>query len=153
MALRHGVGELSVAPIMVVLADDHVAMRRSLRLLLDGERGIQVVAEAGDAATAARHVRDLRPHVLVVDMGLGASDSAGPALRSGLELATFVRTNTPETQVVLITMQEHRGFVRRALAAGALGFVRKDRAETELPDAVRAASRGEPYTSATLIGV
>jgi DNA-binding NarL/FixJ family response regulator len=139
------------APILVVLADDHVAMRRSLRLLLDGELGIRVVAEAADLGDAARLLSDHRPHVLVLDLGLSArpgSEFGG----TGLEFTMFVRSSAPATQVVLVTMQEHGGFVSRAFDAGALGFVRKDLAEAELPDAVRAAARGERYSSARFVG-
>jgi len=147
----HGVG--SGVPILVVLAEDHDAMRRSLRRLLDGEDGIRVVAEANDIASAAEHVRHHRPHVLVLEISLTSREHSDGLRQSGLELTVYVRANSPETQVVLITMQEHGGFARRALEAGAAGFVRKDLAEVELPDAVRAAARGERYTSGHFSGI
>lgn len=133
-------------PILVVLADDHVSMRRTLRLLLDSEKGIRVVAEASDLGAVVDHVDAYRPHVLVLDHQLpsgGAPELAG----LGLGFATHVRMRSPATQVVLVTMQEHGAFMRRAIEAGALGLVRKDQAETELLDAVRAAARGERYMS------
>jgi DNA-binding NarL/FixJ family response regulator len=145
-------GEGQPRPIRVVLAEDHIRMRRSLRLLLDSEHGVLVVAEAADIPTAARHVLDHRPQVLVLDMGMAAQDASAGLGRSGLELTSFVRTAAPETQVVLMTMQEHPGLVRRALEAGAVGLVRKDLAESELPEAVRAAASGAVYARQHLSG-
>lgn len=136
-------------PILVVLADDHQTMRRNLRALLDGERDIEVVAEAGDLTTAAREVRTRVPHVLVIDLRLRI-ESAIAHSGSGLELTTLVRSQTPCTQVVVVTMQENEAFVSKAVSAGAVGFVRKELAETELVDAVRAAARGERFTSSRL---
>ncbi len=133
--------------ILVVLADDHEVMRRNLKALLDGEQDIRVVAEAGDLAAAARQVREHAPHVLVLDLRL-RDESAGGLRGSGLELTALVRSQMPGTQVVVVTMQENEAFVNKAADAGAVGFVRKDLAETELVDAVRAAARGERYTSA-----
>jgi DNA-binding NarL/FixJ family response regulator len=139
------------APILVVLADDHAGMRRTLRLLLDGEEGIRVVAEAGDLPDAARQVYDHRPHVLVLDTNLRQATDTGLGANV-LEFTASLRATAHRTQVVLVTMQEHGAFVPRAFDAGALGFVRKDLAEAELPDAVRAAARGERYASARFVG-
>jgi DNA-binding NarL/FixJ family response regulator len=142
----------SRAPIQVVIADDHVTMRKSLRLLLEGEPDISVVAEAGDLGEAARGVHDLRPNVLVIDPGLARA--ANPTYAgTGLELTAFVRAIAPEAQVVLVTMHEHRAFAEQALDAVVLGVIRKDLAENELPDAVRAAARGERYTSTHFLGL
>jgi DNA-binding NarL/FixJ family response regulator len=145
-------GEGQRRPIRVVLAEDHAGMRRSLRLLLNSERGMLVVAEAADLLTAARHVLDHKPQVLVLDMGMAAQNGPAGLRRSGLELTSFVRTAAPETQVVLMTMQEHPGLVRRALEAGAVCLVRKDLAESGLPEAVRAAARRDAYASKHLSG-
>ena len=139
-------------PILVVLAEDHVPMRRTLRLLLERESGIRVVAEAGDLSMVERHVEEHRPHVLVLDHGLPSGPDAA-FVGTGIEFVAFVRARVPQTQIVLVTMQEHRAFMHRALDAGALGIVRKDMAETELPDAVRAAARGERYTSSHMLGI
>ena len=142
---------LTPTPILVVLAEDHVSMRRSLRLLLDSENGIRVVAEASDLRAVVDYVDAYRPHVLVLDHRLPTG--ADPDLAGlGLGFTTHVRLRSPATQVVFVTMQEHGAFMRRAIEAGALGFVRKDMAETELPDAVRAAARGERYMSSHMLG-
>lgn len=132
-------GHAATGTIRVVLADDHVPMRRSLRLLLEGEQGLEVVAEADDHASAARHVHGHRPQVLVLDLGL-RNGSSIEAIRSLSERA-------PQTKIVILTMEDNPVFAQRTLTAGAIGFVAKDLADVELPDAIRAAARGEEYVS------
>ena len=127
------------APIRVVLADDHALMRRGLRLLLDGEEGVEVIAEAGDQAAVARHVQDHQPQVLVLDLNM----PGGP----GVEAISRLRERVPDTQIVVMTMEDNPVFAQRAFAAGAIGFVAKDRGDDELPRAVRAAARGEEFVS------
>jgi two-component system response regulator NreC len=122
-----------------MLADDYASMRRSLRLLLDGEAGIDVVAEAGDLSTVVRHVHGHTPHVLVLDLRMPGGSS--------IETIRRLREQVPDTEIVALTMEQSPGFAQRALAAGAVGFVLKDRGATELPAAVRCAARGEEYVS------
>jgi two-component system response regulator NreC len=124
-------------PIRVVLADDHAFMRRSLRLVLDGEQGLEVVAEAEDLASVVRHLHEHEPHVLVLDLNLPGE--------YGIATIGQLRKRMPQTQLVVLTMHAHSGFAQRAQAAGALGFVLKDSADTTLGEAVRAAARGESY--------
>ncbi|HEV2998253.1 MAG TPA: response regulator transcription factor [Solirubrobacteraceae bacterium] len=123
----------------MVLADDHAFMRRSLRLLLDGERDLRVVAETDDLASAVRHVHGHQPQVLVLDLSMPDGSS--------VETIGLVRARVRDTQVVVLTMDDNPVFAQRALAAGALGYVLKDQADVGLPLAVRAAVRGEEYVS------
>lgn len=127
------------SPIRVVLADDHALMIRSLGLLLEGEDDIDVIAEVGDLASAQQHVRSMSPHVLVLDLRLPGG--------SGIEMIRTLRDQTPETQIVVLTMKDNPVFAEHALASGALGFVLKELADVELPQAVRAAAAGEEYLS------
>jgi two-component system response regulator NreC len=127
------------AQIRVLLADDHALMRRSLRLLLDGEKGMEVVAEASDLAAVARHVHAHEPQVLVLDLGMPDGSS--------IDAISRLRERAAGTQIVVMTMDENPVFAQRAFAAGALGFVAKDLADAELPLAVRAAARGEEFVS------
>jgi two-component system response regulator NreC len=127
------------SPIRVVLADDHALMRSSLRLLLEGEDGVEVIGEAGDMASVLRHVHGQRPDVLVLDLLLPGSSS--------VETISKLRERAPDTQVVVLTMKDNPVFAQHALASGALGFVLKELADSELPLAVRAAARGEEYVS------
>ncbi len=114
-------------------------MRRSLRLLLDGEEGVEVIAEAGDMTSALQHVNGHRPHVLVLDLRMSGT--------SNIQTIGKLRERAPETQIVVLTMDENPVFAQHALASGAVGFVLKDLADSELPLAVRAAARGEQYIS------
>jgi len=131
-------------PIRVVLADDHALMRHSLRLLLDAEDGVEVVAEAEDLASALREVRRHKPHVLVLDLRMpGDSD---------VETIGTLHERAPHTQIVVLTMHDNPAFAQHALASGALGFVLKDLADSELTPAVRAAAQGEEYVSPHVAG-
>jgi two-component system response regulator NreC len=126
-------------PIRVVLADDHALMRRSLRLLLDREEGVEVVAEADDLTTVMRHVHERQPHVLVLDLGMPGGSS--------IEAIRRLREEVTSTEVVVLTMEDSPTFAKQALDAGAIGFVLKDFADVELNRAVRAAARGQQYVS------
>lgn len=127
-------------PIRVVLADDHTLMRRNLRLLLDGDDDVKVVAEASDLATVVSHVDRHRPNVLVADLRLPAGSS--------IEAIRKLRAQAPDTEVVVLTMDESPLFAQHAMDAGAIGYVLKDRADSELLTAIRCAANGEEYVSA-----
>jgi two-component system response regulator NreC len=125
--------------IKIVVADDHAVVRSGLRLLLEKEEDLNVVAEAGDVADALRYVRAHRPQVLVLDLNMPGEPSL-PAI-----------PEVPEhTAVVVLTMQNDPAFAREALQAGALGYVLKEAASTELVEAVRLAARGETYLNPRL---
>lgn len=129
----------AVLPIRVVLADDHALVRRSLRLLLDGEDGLDVVAEAVDISSVTRHVHGHSPNVLVLDLKMPGGSS--------IEAIPRLREQVPQTEIVVVTMERSPAFAHRATDAGAIGFVLKDQADAELPIAVRCAARGEEYVS------
>jgi len=133
--------EPSAAPdtIRVLLADDHALMRRTLRLLLDEEQDIEVVAEADDLASVVQHVAEHRPRAIALDLGI-TNGSTSEAIR-------LLRERAPQTQIVIITMEENPVFAQRALDAGAIGFVSKDLADEELPEAIRRAAHDEQYVS------
>jgi two-component system, NarL family, response regulator NreC len=130
------------ATIRIVLADDHVVVRSGLRLLLDGEAGLEVVAEAGDVEDARRYVRGHHPAVLVLDLNMSGDSS--------LEAIPAIRAESPDTQIVVLTMQEEPAFACHALGAGALGYVLKEAADDELVQAVRRAAVGETYMTPRL---
>ena len=128
--------------VTLVIADDHRVVRTGLRLLLDAEAGFEVVAEADDVPSARRCVRGHRPRVLVLDLNMPGEPS--------LDAIPQLREQAPETQIVVLTMQDDPAFARAALKAGALGFVLKRSAEDELVKAVRLAARGETYLNPQL---
>jgi two-component system, NarL family, response regulator NreC len=129
-------------PIRVVIADDHALVRRGLRQLLEGESGFEVVAEAGDVDAARRFVRGHHPHVLVLDLNMAG--------KSSLEAIPGIREEFPDTQIVVLTMQNEPAYARRALSDGVLGYVLKEAADSELVEAVRAAAAGESYLNPRL---
>ena len=128
---------MAAQSISVVLVDDHAVVRSGLRLLLEAEADMNVVAEGGDIDAALRYVRGHRPTVLVLDVHLpgGSSLTAIPDLRAA----------SPTTGIVVLTMQTDPAFAREALRAGALGYLLKEAADEELVSAVRLAARGETY--------
>lgn len=128
-----------LSPIRVVVADNHQLMRRSLALLLEQEPGLEILGEADALSSAIEHVLEDHPDVLVLDLGMPGGSS--------FETIADMRRGAPGTQIVALTMNDDTVFARRALEAGALGFVLKQRADQELPMAVFAAARGETYVS------
>jgi two-component system response regulator NreC len=121
----------------IVIADDHAVVRSGLRMLLDAEESFEVVAEAGDVDSATRYVRGHHPLVLVLDLNMPGEPSL-PAIPS-------LREQFPDTQIVVLTMQDDPAFAREAMRAGALGYVLKEAADDELVEAVRMASEGRTY--------
>jgi two-component system response regulator NreC len=134
--------ETAITPdeISVVVADDHAVVRKGLRLLIDAELGLEVVAEAGNLPDAIRMTKLHRPHVLVLDLNMpgGSSLDAIPDIAAG------------STAVVVLTMQDDPSFARQALQTGALGFVLKEAADGELLQAIRLAADGQTYLNPRL---
>jgi two-component system response regulator NreC len=135
-------GDMTGSVIRLVIADDHAVVRSGLRLLLDAENDFEVVAEAGDIDAARRYVRGHHPDVLVLDLNMPGGSS--------LDAIPAIRAEAPETQIVVLTMQEEPAFARHALAAGAAGYVLKEAADSELVEAVRRAAAGKIYLNPTL---
>ena len=128
--------------IRIVLADDHGVVRSGLRMLLDSERDFEVVAEASNIEDARRYVHGHHPSVLVLDLNMPGGSS--------LEAIPAIRRETPDTQIVVLTMQKEPAFAREALGLGALGYVLKEAADDELVEAVRRAAAGESYLNPRL---
>ncbi len=128
--------------VTIVIADDHAVVRTGLRMLLDAESGLEVVAEAGDVPAAVRSVHGHRPRVLVLDLNMPGESSLA-AIPTLLEIS-------PTTGVVVLTMQNDPAFAREALQAGALAYVLKEAADDELVQAVRMAAAGKTYLNPQL---
>lgn len=131
------------AQITIVLADDHEVVRNGIRMVLEAEADIVVVAEASDAETATRYVLGHKPAVLVLDLNM-------PGDRTAIESIPAILERSPSTGVVVLTMQDEPAFARSALRAGALGYVVKQAAANELVQAVRAVVAGQSYISPSL---
>jgi two-component system, NarL family, response regulator NreC len=130
-------------PIRIVLADDHAAMRQSLRRLLDEEADIDVVAETDSFGAVLGQVRARRPDVLVLDLGM-------PSPGNGVEALARLSRELRSTAVVVLTANDDPTWAQRALDNGASALVLKEMADSDLPVAVRGAWRGERYISPTI---
>ena len=125
-------------PTRVVLADDHVLVRQSLKSLLERE-GFQVVAEASDGQEAVRHVESLQPEIVVMDISM-------PIL-NGLNAAREMSRTCPKTKTILLTQHDEGQYVSEALDAGVKGYVLKNQVASDLLLAIRQVSRGQVYLS------
>lgn len=123
--------------IRILLADDHAILRAGLRMLLDAQPDMAVVAEAADGEEAVHRAAGSRPDVAVVDLTM-------PGL-SGVETLERLRREVPATRLLVLTMHDDPGYARVALAAGAAGHVIKDAESGELLAAIRAVHRGRTF--------
>lgn len=126
----------------VLIADDHAVLRAGLRMLLNAQPDMQVVGEAEDGEDAIRQVLNLRPDVALIDVSMPRLD--------GLEAIRRLQVGAPAVRVLVLTMYDDEGFLRRALEHGASGYILKKAADTELMAAIRAVARGELYVYPSL---
>ena len=127
------------APVTVAIADRNTQINRLLHLMLDLEPGMSVVSEASEQAEIETLFARGAPDVLVLDPRLDSSEN--------FELVRRLRAHAPGTQIVVLRMDSSPVLAQLALEAGAIGFVLKDRADTELADAIRCAAAGREYIS------
>ncbi|WP_222268258.1 response regulator [Modestobacter marinus] len=121
----------------VLLADDHALVRRGVRLILENEPDLTVVAEAGDGREALALSR-------VIDVDLAVLDVAMPGL-TGLQAAREMSRRSPSPRILLLSMYDNDQYFFEALKAGACGYVLKSVADRDLVEACRAVMRGEPF--------
>jgi len=130
------------AVIRIVLADDHVTVRQGLKLLIEAQPDMQVVAEASDGSGAVEHARALKPDVVVMDISM-------PGV-NGLVATRALRAQVPDTAVVILTRHGDDAYLQELLRAGAAGYVLKQSPAAELLQAVRAVAAGGQYLDSTL---
>ncbi|HEX3278177.1 MAG TPA: response regulator transcription factor [Thermoleophilaceae bacterium] len=121
----------------VLLADDHPMVRRGLRMVLDAEPDIEVVAEAGDGAEAVQLATEGEVDLAVLDVAM-------PRM-TGLQAAAELKRRKPELRTLMLSMYDSEQYFFEALKAGASGYVLKSAADRDLVEAVRSAMRGEPF--------
>ncbi|MGW2064124.1 response regulator [Streptomyces sp. NPDC001937] len=121
----------------ILLADDHALVRRGVRLILDSEPDLTVVAEAGDGAEAVEAARIHQPDLAILDIAM-------PRL-TGLQAARELARTQPGLRLLILTMYDNEQYFFEALAAGASGYVLKSVADRDLVEACRATMRGEPF--------
>ena len=125
--------------IRIVVADDHGIVRSGVRMLLDQQEGMHVVAEAEDGIDAVQAAQKHKPDVVVLDVSM-------PRM-TGIQATHEIKQHLPDTAVVLLSMHDDQRYFYDALQAGAGGYVLKRAADTQLVEAIRAALRGEPFMS------
>lgn len=124
--------------IRVILADDHAVVRDGLKLILRS-KGIRVLGEASDGRDALRLVRKHSPDAVIMDVSMPGLD--------GIKATELVREQYPSTEVIMLSMHGEAEYVRRALKAGARGYLLKESAGQEVVDAVKTVAAGERYLS------
>jgi len=129
----------STKPIRILLADDHTVMRSGLRLLLERQPNLHVVAEAADGREAVDMAAEEKPDVVVMDIAM-------PHL-NGVEAARQIALKNPDTAIVILSMHSDESYVIRSLKAGARAYLLKDSAEADLIAAIAAITEGKSYFS------
>ncbi len=132
-------------PIRIVIADDHQLMREGLRSLLEKQRGVEVVGEAADGRTAVQMVRELKPDIILMDIGM-------PQL-NGIEATRKITAEPLKTKVIALSMHSSERLVVEMLRAGASGYVLKLSAFDEVAQAVKAVVANKRYLSPGVAGV
>jgi two-component system response regulator NreC len=128
-----------MSKIRVLLADDHAVVRKGLRFLLERAPDMEIVGEASDGREAVRLAAELKPHVVVMDIGM-------PQL-NGIEATAQIVKQNPQVSVIILSVHSDESYLLRALSAGAKGYLLKDSAEEDLVRAVQVAAQGKPFFS------
>lgn len=128
--------------IQVLIADDHAILRSGLRMLIDAQSDMTVVAEAQNGDEVIEGVKETSPDVVILDITMPE--------RGGLHAIHEVLKLSPDTRVLLLTMHEEVAYLRTALAAGASGYVLKKSVDADLLSAIRAVHRGRTYVDSEL---
>src|ERR1700733_8678992 len=134
----------STPPITIVIADDHAVVRQGLRLLLEAEDDLAVVGETSDIAQTTALLRERTPAVVLLDLHMGRELS--------LSALFELRSASPSTAVVILTMEDDPAFVAPAWNAGAAGYVLKEASRTDLVRAIRTVAKGGRYLDPAIGG-
>ncbi len=126
----------------ILIADDHAILRSGLRLLIDAQRGLEVVGEAGDGDEVLAQARALQPDLILLDLSMPKVD--------GLSVIPRLRADVPAARILILTMHDDASHLRQALNAGAAGYVLKHAVDQELLMAIRAVRRGETYVHSAM---
>lgn len=129
-------------PIRILLADDHAVVRAGLRALLTAEPDLELVGEAEDGDQVLQLVSRLHPNLVLMDVSMPG--------QGGIDALRQVKEMSPATHVLVLTVHEDDSLMRRAIRAGASGYVVKQAAESELIHAIRAVWRGDIYIHPTM---
>jgi two-component system, NarL family, response regulator NreC len=130
--------------IRCLIADDHVLVRQGIRRLLQDEKDVEIVAEAGDAAEALQQVMELHPDIILLDIGMPGFSS--------FEAARIIQSDFPRTRVIFLTMHEGQDYVMQGLQAGASGYLLKDTPAAKLASILREVHQGGKFVSPEVLG-
>ena len=132
-----------MTPIRVLIADDHPLVRAGISSLVTKIEGVKVVGEAGTGGEALDLVREHRPNLMLLDITMPE--------RNGFEVLEEVTKKYPDIKVIVLTVHEALEYAKKALRAGAAGFLSKSAAITELEEAIQTVVRGEGYVSPDIL--
>jgi DNA-binding NarL/FixJ family response regulator len=130
--------------IRCLIADDHVLVRQGIRRLLQDESDVEIVGEAGDAAEALKCVMELRPDIVLMDIGMPGFSS--------FDATRVIQTDFPQTRVIILTMHESQDYVMQGLQAGAAGYLLKDTPADKLASVLRDVHKGGKFVSPEVLG-
>ena len=128
--------------IRILIADDHPLMRRGLRMSVEDEEGLQVIAEAADGESALAQIEQLRPDIALLDIDM-------PKL-NGINVAKQISERKLSTKIIFLTFHSSEDLFRAALSLGIVGYILKDSAVQEVVAGIRAVSEGRPYLSSAI---
>lgn len=131
--------------INVVLADDHILVRRGLKAMLDSDDVINVIGEADNGVEAVECARRLKPDILILDIRMPE--------KNGLEAAAEIQSMAPATKVVILSMHDSEDYVLQALNAGAYGYLLKDTDKNEFVKALKLVHQGSKYFSGAVSNI
>jgi two-component system, NarL family, response regulator NreC len=131
-----------MAKIRVLIADDHAIVRAGLRMVINPQPDMEVVAEAADGQEALCQIREIKPDVLTLDLTMPRG--------GGLKILERLRQACPQTRVLVLTMHEEPSYLRAVLAAGGSGYVAKSAVDGELLAAIRSVAQGRTFVTMNL---
>lgn len=134
----------SPSQITIVIADDHPVFRQGLRQIIEAKNGLSVIGEAADGEAALAATRQLQPHVAVLDINM-------PKLR-GFDVARELRREGSQTQIIFLTMYDDERMFNEALNTGALGYLLKDSAISDIVESIRAVAAGRHFITPSISG-
>ncbi len=132
-------------PLRILIVDDHAVVRSGLRAVLEDEEGLEVVGDAANARESLVKAQALRPNVVLMDIRMEGGDDA-----SGIDACREIRSELPETQVIMFTSYGDREAVLTSIMAGATGFLTKNVSHARLVEAIRAVGRGQSLLDASV---
>jgi two-component system, NarL family, response regulator NreC len=132
-----------MAKIRILLTDDHTLFRQGIRTLLSAEPDMEVVGEAGEAGEAVSLARQLRPDVILMDIGMTGMSS--------FEATRQIRKDRPETRVIFLSMYDDEEYVSECVEIGGSGYILKDSPAEQLVTAIREVQRGGSFLSPRLL--